>query len=707
MLQAHKGEIPFFYWLIPFIAGIVCGIYWGYAGLLSTFIIAGITAAVGFIALNLLYNRLNVNRYPWVGSLLLHLFLLCAGWLLSYGHDERHQSNYFTQYKAGYLAIQVNSEPRQKGIYTRFTAQVKHAVSAGKYQPTTGKILVTMVADSNAHLVNYGDELVIPASYKPIDPPFNPAEFNYRQYLAHQNIYYQSFLNRQQCRLINYNAGNPIIAFSLQLRQRLVNSIKQYLHNTEAAAIASTLLLGYKADLSTDILQAYSKTGTIHILSVSGAHVAVLFVIISFLLKPFRHHRYGKILNTLLSLFILWGYTILTGLSPAATRAAVMLSMVIIGNAGTRPVHALNVMAVSALGMLLYDPFMITDVGFQLSYLAVFGLVAVQPIIAGLWEPQNKWTNKLWQLCSFSLAAQLITFPLSVYYFHQFPVYFLVSNLLIILPAEAIVMVGIAFLTSTFIPAIEPFTKITAFFLEWFIIAMNKALSYIEHWPYASIGRIWINWWEHLLLYTIIFGTIYFIINKKGRQLVLTLTCVLILCTSLSWKAIRAQSASHVVFFNVKKNTAILFQHDDKAVLLTDLLPADKDYQYSIQPCLDSLGVNNLQLCKPQQNLANRYFRKELNYIQFLNKTVVLFNPSVQNTVLPHKIGVDYLFYTRNPHSNLSFIRNNYSFKHFVADAGISDRRMQQLKHEADSLHINIIWLRRNKSYLVASNYQN
>lgn len=705
MLRAHKGEIPFFYWLMPFIAGIVGGIYCGNASLLPVSVITCTVSVVGFVVLNVLYNRLHVHRYAWLGSVLMHMFLLCAGWLLSYEHNNSNRHTFFAKHKAGYLVVQVGSEPRQKGIYTRFTAEVKQTVLNGKYQPATGKILLTLTADSNAHLVNYGDVLVVPASYKPVDPPFNPAEFNYKQYLAHQNIYYQSFLNRQQCRLVGYNAGNPVIAFSLQLRQQLVNAIKQYIHNPEAAAIASTLLLGYKADLSPDVLQAYSKTGTIHILSVSGAHVAVLFLVISFLLKPFRHHRYGKILNALLSLCILWGYTILTGLSPAACRAAVMLSMVIIGNAGTRPVHALNVMAVSALGMLLYDPFLITDVGFQLSYLAVFGLVAVQPIIYELWQPENKWINKFWQLCSFSVAAQLVTFPLSIYYFHQFPVYFLVSNLLIILPAQAIVIVGITFLISSLIPALAPFTQFAALVLQWLIVAMNKALSYIEHWPYASLSRIWLNGWEQLLLYAIIFGIIYFIIYKKGKQLVVTLVCVLLLCTSLSWKAIRAQSAGHIVFFNVKKNTAILFQYNKKAVLLTDMQPADKNYRYSIQPCLDSLGINNLQLCKPGQNLKNEFFSKELNYIQFINKTVMLFNPSVQNAVLSNKIGVDYLFYTRNAHNDLNFIRKNYSFKHLIADAGISAKRLQQLKHEADSMHINIIGLRRNKSYIVTSNY--
>ena len=704
MLRAHKGEIPFLYWLLPFITGIALGMYpdgFSWYRYLAGIFFLSISV---FISLNIFYNPFKLYRYSWLGGALLNVILLSAGWLCAYLHHDLGNDDHFSKTKANYLIGQVVSEPKQKGIYTRFTVQVKSTVFHAKTKPASGKILVTLVADSNSHLINYGYEVLIPATYKPVDPPFNPAEFNYKHYLAHQNIYHQSFISRQQIRVLQYHTGNPVIAFSLALRQRLVSSIKQYIHDPQAAAIASTLLLGYKANLSADILQAYSKTGTIHVLSVSGAHVGIIFLVISFLLKPFRHYQYGKLFNAVLTLILIWGYAILTGLSPAVCRAAVMLSMFIIGKASGRPVHNLNVLAVSAFALLLYDPYLITDVGFQLSYLAVFGIITLQPIIVEQLAFKNKWVSKLWQLCALSLAAQLITFPLSAYYFHQFPVYFLLSNLLIILPAEVIVIAGMLFLISSFFSVLQPVTKLLAAVLEYTILLMNKVLAYIEHLPYSSFGKIWLTGWEHLIVYMILICTIYFMVNKKLGQLRTALLGLLVLCCGLSWKSIDKQTSGHVIFFNVKKNSAIVFQKGNEAVVVTDLLPDDKNYQYSIRPCLDSLGVDSTIICKSQQSIQTSYLNKQHHLIQFSDKTFLLFNPLLQNTVLPKKINVDYVFFTHNPHSNLRFIRNNYNFKHLIADANNSYQRINKLKHEADSMHLKINVLAGNKSFIIASN---
>ena len=200
------------------------------------------------------------------------------------------------------------------------------------------------------------------------------------------------------------------------------------MYNPEAIAVASTLILGYKADLSNDVLQAYSKTGTIHVLSVSGAHVAILLILLSFGFSFLDRFKYGRLIKAILIILIIWYYSLLTGFSPAVCRAAVMISMVIIGKTYSRHISILNILAISAFFLLLYDPLFITDVGFQLSYLTVLGLIVLQPIVYKWVHLENKWADKLWALCSVSIAAQVITFPLSIYYFHQFPVYFLISN---------------------------------------------------------------------------------------------------------------------------------------------------------------------------------------------------------------------------------------------------------------------------------------
>ncbi len=657
-----------------------------------------------FVGFNLFYNRFRVHRIAWLGGVTLSLILFCAGWLGTYRGNELNNTNHFAKLKANYLIVKIVSEPAAKGIYTRFNAQVQSLVT-GKYtRRATGSLLVTFVADNNSHKARYGDVWLIPATYKHIDPPYNPAEFNYRRYLANQNIYYQSFLPLPYARLLKRNHGNGLIAFSLKTRQQMVAAIKTYLQQPEAAAIASTLLLGYKADLSSEVLQAYSKTGTIHVLSVSGAHVAVIFWLISTLLKPFRHHRYGKWLNAGLSLVLIWGYAILTGLSPAVCRAAVMLSLIILSKAGSRPVHTLNVLAVSAFGLLLYNPLLIADVGFQLSYLAVFGLLVVQPIIYELKEFKNPVARKLWYAVSASLAAQIITFPLSAYYFHQFPVYFLISNLLILIPAEAIVVIGAIFLTSTFIPNFKVFSQWSGYLLEQIIVWMTRVLTSIEHLPYASIGKIWLTSFEHWCWYLLIGFMLYFLAYKKATMLKLSLACVLVLCISSSWKAIQTQQTERIVFFNVKKNTATLFQKGRQAVLVTNLTLADKSYQYSIQPCLDSLGIDSLLFCQPQQSLQTTFLKKQNNYVQFMQKSVLLFNPSLEKTVLREKLPVDYVLISQNPYTNIKKLNNTYTYHYLIAEASNSPQRLKKLTAEADSLHINLFNLRRNKSYIVVSN---
>jgi len=381
-----------------------------------------------------------------------------------------------------------------------------------------------------------------------------------------------------------------------------------------------------------------------------------------------------------------------------------MLSMIILSKAASRPVHTLNVLAVSAFGLLLYNPLLITDVGFQLSYLAVLGLLVVQPVIFELKSFKNPVAHKLWYACSASLAAQVITFPLSAYYFHQFPVYFLISNLLILIPAEAIVIIGAIFLTSTFIPYLQVFSQWGGYLLEQVIIWMTRMLNFIEHLPYASIGKIWITPFEHFCWYLVIAAMLYFLISKKAAMLKFSLACMLVLCISSSWKIISAQQTERIIFFNVKKNTATLFQKGTQAVIMTNLSLADKSYQYSIESCLDSLGIDSVTFCQPQQSMQTTFFKKQNNYMQFLQKSILLVNPSLEKTVLNQKLSVDYILLSQNPHVNINNLNHSYTFNYLIAEASNSPQRLKKLTGQADSLHVKLFNLRRNKSYIVASN---
>jgi competence protein ComEC len=700
MIAAHKGEIPFFIFLFPFLAGIGLGIYLPSDKFTLLLSISFYSVACLFILLNLAYKQLNLYKFKWLGGILIHTLLLLLGWVVTVRYGELNNKDHFSKKQADYLLVKISNEPKLTRDLSRFTATVEAGILKGQKISANGNLMIT-IKDNSAKDLYYGDEILIPANARPVDPPFNPAEFNYKKYLANQNIHYEEFLYAQQYYPLKKNAGNSIIAYSLRLRQRLVEKFKHHMHNPEAIAVASTLILGYKADLSNDVLQAYSKTGTIHVLSVSGAHVAIVFILLSFALSFLDKFRYGKQIRAVLIILLVWYYSLLTGFSPAVCRAAVMISMVIIGKTYSRHISTLNILAISAFFLLLYNPFFITDVGFQLSYLAVFGLIVLQPIVYKWIVIENKWIDKLWALCSVSVAAQVITFPLSAFYFHQFPVYFLISNLFIIIPSAIIMYAGIGYLL---LPEIPYVSTALGWVLEKSILFMNKVLALIEHAPYASINKIWITTTEYLLLYVIILSIFYFLYEKKSWLIKLSLCSVLLLGCFTSVKRLSTSRSDSITFLNLRKHTGVIFKTGDKAVVMTDINDTDKTYRYAIQPYLDSCQVSRVHALPPAADVQLPYLLKRSNLIQFGNKKLLILDNQLQRTVLPEKIKVDYLCISGNPEADIDFINKYYDYGLLIIDNNNSNSLITNLESKAKASHLNYRVLQRNNSLILSSN---
>jgi competence protein ComEC len=513
--------------------------------------------------------------------------------------------------------------------------------------------------------------------------------------LAHQNIYHQAFLYPRQYVVVERNTGNPLISYSLQLRKKLVAKFNANMHDSSAIAVASTMILGYKADLSEDVLQAYANTGTLHVLSVSGAHVAIVFILLSWSLSFLDRWTHGKLIKTLTIIILIWGYAMLTGFSPAVNRAALMISLIIIGNNFYRYINPLNLLAASAFALLLYNPYYLTDVGFQLSYLAVGGLIVFQPVLYKSLTFENKWIDKLWSLCSVSIAAQVITFPLSAYYFHQFPVYFLLSNLFILLPVIAIMYIGLAFLLFSWVPAIS---DTLAYLLEKSIVIMNKGLSLIEHLPYANVNKLWIGKADYLLMYAVIILLFYFLFNRNKRSLKLSLILLFVVFVSIAWKKIDSKSNSVITFLNLKKQRAIVFKNGSEAVVLSDLKPTDKIYRYSIQPGLDSTKVENAKIYGFADNIDLPYLRKSGNLIQFQDKNIVVLDSSFQNLKVTRRFKADYVYITHTPPISIKKINQNFNSGLLVISADNSDRYIDSLKKQLLHVATKYYELKRNKA---------
>nr|WP_294948367.1 ComEC/Rec2 family competence protein [uncultured Mucilaginibacter sp.] len=692
MIAEHKGEIPVVILLLPFLAGIGLGL--NRLAVSITFLaVALLILSIAFAALNAGYSKLGIYKMRWLGGLLITPILFLAGWLVTVQRYELNNTVHFSKTPAQYLVAHINLEPKVKGDIIRFTADVVQSINNGRSTKTSGTLLIA-IKDELATNLFYGEELLIPAKYAEVEPPYNPGEFNYKRYLANKNIYYQAFLYPKQYRIVSAGHGNPVIAYALKTRQSLVKKLKANMHDTTAIAVASTLILGYKADLSNDVLQAYSKTGTIHILSVSGGHVAIIYFLLAWVLSFLNGSHRGKIFKAVLIILLIWGYALLTGFSPAVNRAALMISMVILGKTFVRYINNLNILAFSAFALLLYDPFLLTDVGFQLSYLAVAGLVVFQPIVYKWFSFKNKIADYLWMACSVSISAQLITFPLSAYYFHQFPVYFLLSNLLILVPIMVIMYTGLLLLA---LPQMPYVSKALGYVLEHSIILMNKALAFIEHAPYGGISKLWLTRAEHLLLYIIIIAAFYFIYDKQKKWLLhLSLAAMLLFGISIGIKKIKADKTRTITFLNLRKHTGIVFKNGDNGVVITDLTDTDKTFQYAIQPGLDSMQVLNYKVIKLTENIRLPYLIKQQNLLQFYDKRILLLNQTAAQQSIPQQLKTDYLYISNNSFINAAGANG----RKLILDGSNSDGYIAKLKNNP----VNCVLLKRNKSVIVPSN---
>jgi len=668
--------------------------------LLILLIIIALALSAVFIVLNIFYKKFNIYKIRWVGGVLITLILFLFGWISVAGYSELNRDGHFSKTKSQYLVVKINNEPVLKNGMLRFTATVEEGINKKIKSPTSGTLLITL-KDSTARSLYYGDELLIPAKYAAVEPPYNPAEFNYKQYLANKNIYYQQFLFQGQYRVLAHDAGNPVIAYSLRLRQHLVEKLKTNMHDPAAIAVASTIILGYRADLSSDVLQAYQNTGTVYVLTVSGAQVAVIYFMLSFSLGFLNRYKYGRLIRTIIIITFIWYYALLTGLSPAVCRAVVVVSMVVVGRTFNRYINSLNILAISAFALLLYDPYYITEVGFQLAYLAVAGLIIFRPVVYKWLKFKNKFADRIWSVCSVSIAAQVVTFPLSAYYFHQFPVYFLVSNLLAVVPVTIIMYTGVIYLL---LPQIPVVSSSLGYILEHTILLMNKMLTAIERLPFVSINKIWITGIECLLLYAIIIALFYFLYDRKAWLLKTCLVCLLLLSIFISLKKINAQQTDSIAFLSLRKHVGIVMKNGDKAVVISDLPDTDKNYKYSIQPYIDSSGVNDVRVYNLKQDMRSAFAAKRYNLIQFGDKMILICKGQGNDAMLDDALNPGYVYVTGNARGFVNAINKKHPQQMLVIDGSNSDRSINLLQKRADSCKIKYCLLKRNKSLLVVSN---
>ena len=566
------SKAPFVRILIPFIAGLL--IYrsgWNFAD--HSWIMPSLIALMlTYAAWLFIFKSLNTYKTRFLQGAIIMYCILSFGWLTAHYSDLRNRNDFIgnlTTNQAIELILKIDNTVEQKNSNMKTTATALAVKNDSVWTRCSGKILLYIANPDTAPTLTYGDVIAVKCYLNEVQNPLFNSDFNYKKYLADKNIFHQTYIRDDHYTLLEKKQGNVIMTFALSVRDRMVGILQNKLGDNDESGVVAAMLTGYRADISADMMNAYNKAGVIHIMSVSGLHVGVIYIMITAFASLFGWFKKKKWLNVLLVLSLIWFYAFLTGLSASVLRSAVMISFVVIGTALQRNISPYNSLAAAAFLLLAFNPGSIGKIGFQLSFVAVLGILLFQRPLYNLWHIRNKWLDKIWQLACVSMAAQLITLPFILYYFGQFPVYFLISNMIVVPLSSLVLYAGMAAVLLSWIPFVN---VAVSFITIWLTKAMNFIVVTIESLPGSVISNIYISAWPAMIL-VIIIALGYIMFYRKKIRLVYPILLLSIVATLFDWHFKRDFENKQEAFFIKDGNEYIVGIKQNNSVYL--MLPSD------------------------------------------------------------------------------------------------------------------------------------
>lgn len=667
--------------LVPFIAGILLQWYCEIA--LPVIAVTGFSFLTAYALFYLLPLALRFKLLP-VQGFLLNLVFLSGGLLLTWNKDVRHAESWYGNFykDSAYLIVQINEPPVEKTKSFKADAVVESVIANDTVFSSTGKLLLYFSKDFNDAPLQYGDRILIRKNLQAIKNSGNPGAFNYRQYAAFQQTFHNAFLKRNDWVLLKENKANPFKQFIFTAREKILATVRNNLAaGKDELGIAEALLIGYTNDLDKDLVQAYSNTGVVHIIAISGMHLGLIYVLLVWLFARTPLIKKSKLIQAVLILSCLWLFSLLTGGSASVIRSAVMFTFITLGKTVFKRQTAIfSSLAASAFVMLCYNPYYLWDVGFQLSYLAVTGIVIFQKPVYNLFFIKNKWADKIWQLTAVSLAAQILTFPVCIYYFHQFPNLFLITNVIAVPLSTIILFAEIALVALAWIPfAGETIGKITG----WLVWLMNKIILWINDFSFAVWDGIPATVLSTLLLYAVVIASCAWLLQKNKTALrfaLLALLCFVIVHAHESWQVKKQQK---IIVYNVPKQQAVDFVSGSNYLFTGDSILQQRGLlqNFHLKPGRIALQLHNQVDSLQEYAAAPPFYR-------FGNKTILLIDKPLVFEVPEQKINVDIIIISKNPKLYIPQLAKVFNCSQYVADASNSLWKIGKWKQDCDGLNL-------------------
>ncbi|MDN3203070.1 ComEC/Rec2 family competence protein [Algoriphagus sediminis] len=587
-------EVPFLRYLFFLILGVLFSEVFP----IQNYMIVGWGLGLGWITYFLILIVSGQRKFRY-SPFLAYSLILALGFLLA-SLERRNLSkllNYPLEKSEAYVAEALDYDI-QKANSKQNTFKVSKVLIDGTWDKVDAKVLIYHQMDME---FQPGQIFLIKGSSEKLPETTGPAQFDYRKFLLRKEIAFRHFVGKD-LHGIGQNSDFNFFRWLQGVRNNLTNRIENSFENEEVASVVKALLIGEKESLGPETRKAYGNAGVMHILAVSGLHVGIVYLIFLFFAKAFKFS--GKLKRGYLFFVILflWFYACLTGFSPSVVRASTMFSLFLFGQMRRSEPPFFNLLGFSALIMIAYSPNMIYDVGFQLSYLAVAGIVLLQPLILNLWIPQNRILDYFWQLTSVSIAAQLATFPLSIFYFHYFPTLFLIGNLLVLPISFLIMQIGIPWLAIGSLPIIG---DALAWVLNLLIQIQNFLIYGISNLDFFRLDRLTIS------IPTMIFIWSVLLIIAGWREFKKKIAARLLLSVSFIFVLFKS-----IENHRVSQNEVILYPAESGFLLDAYGKDGLKSFSKGFDPEDISYSVDPYRVSRNQRIIPNdlRAISKESDY---------------------------------------------------------------------------------------------
>ena len=425
-----------------------------------------------------------------------------------------------------------------------------------------------------------------------IEKPYSDFQFDYAKYLARKDIFFQIYLpNSYQ------SSKREDLSIAEKIRQkRLETLVKIDASDLSKPSREFTkgIILADRTEMDKEIVQDFSKSGLVHILAISGSHMAIIFWLILLILNPIFPARLINY-KIVISLLLIWSFAIFIDYGSSVVRSCVMISAYYLFILLQRKTDVLHSMALAAFAILIFDTNQVFDVGFQLSFLAVFGIFWLnQPLLKYLPKPNNNFQNFLVNVISISISAQLATLPLVIYYFHQYSFISIIANLVVIPFSEILIIFA---LLMTFLNAFSLQFSFLNLIYDFCVSYTLKVIHFFATIEFAFYKTIPFTLLEAVVVFIIIYFLRFLIVKFNGKNMLRVAYFLLLFIVLRVVLNFKAKEIDEVLIHQYFKEKVISVKNQDKVqFIMHENLNRDKIEQYVIEPYLTSRRTKNFEV---------------------------------------------------------------------------------------------------------------